>query len=381
MERHKAAEVARRIKDEERGGKADVKIIEERWQTDHAFFKALGSNGSIAKAGDVQADQEFEKSVQEETKLFRVSDASGQLEVTEVGCKTFTRATLDSNDCFILDSGQSGIYVWIGKGCTKNEKKSAWKNATDFLQIRGYPDWTPMTRVVEGGETPLFKQQFTSWSQDESRAMKAPNPIMDKSYINHHTTTQKVAGTLTANSSENIKPKSRQHSARLFHCSNSAERFCMEEIEPYSQDDLRDDSVVILDTKEKIYLWTGKLVKTLETKACLKNAMESLQGEGGHRKAKSKPVQHVSQGDEPAGFTEQFLIWRPDKYKSPVQVNKNYPYSELTKKLPPRGVDPAYKEVYLTDADFLEVFGMPYNQFITLKSWQQVELKKRTGLF
>lgn len=29
--------------------------------------------------------------------------------------------------------------------------------------MKGYPNWTAITRIVERGETPVFKQYFTSW--------------------------------------------------------------------------------------------------------------------------------------------------------------------------------------------------------------------------
>ena len=29
--------------------------------------------------------------------------------------------------------------------------------------MKGYPEWTKVTRIVEGGETPVFKHLFTSW--------------------------------------------------------------------------------------------------------------------------------------------------------------------------------------------------------------------------
>nr|KAG5697187.1 hypothetical protein BaRGS_002196 [Batillaria attramentaria] len=194
MERIKGAEVAKRINDEERGGKAAVRIIENTWDSDPAFFKALGSKEEIKAADDGGDDTEYERVLAEAVKLYRVSDASGKLEVTEAGEKPLKREHLDSNDCFILDSGPSGIYVWVGKKCTKTEKKSAWQNATrtpcgssllfadrmdrteggehkieEFLTLRGYADWTPVTQVVEGGETPLFKQYFSSWAEKDAQ--------------------------------------------------------------------------------------------------------------------------------------------------------------------------------------------------------------------
>jgi len=45
-------------------------------------------------------------------------------------------------DCFILDGGKSGIYVWIGKMCTKEEKLGSMKTAEKFLKENGYPQWT-----------------------------------------------------------------------------------------------------------------------------------------------------------------------------------------------------------------------------------------------
>ena len=32
------------------------------------------------------------------------------------------------------------------------------------MEMKGYPQWTATTRVVEGGETPVFKQYFVSWT-------------------------------------------------------------------------------------------------------------------------------------------------------------------------------------------------------------------------
>ena len=36
--------------------------------------------------------------------------------------------------------------------------------------MKGYADWTPVIQLVEGGETPLFKQFFASWQDPEAQA-------------------------------------------------------------------------------------------------------------------------------------------------------------------------------------------------------------------
>jgi hypothetical protein len=58
----------------------------------------------------------------------------------------------------------SQIFVWVGKGSTQQEKTSSMQFATGFLATSGRPEWTPITRVVEGGEPPAFKSQFSNWS-------------------------------------------------------------------------------------------------------------------------------------------------------------------------------------------------------------------------
>ena len=92
-----------------------------------------------------------------------MSDASGSLKVDEVGSAPLKKDMLDTNDCFILDQGGSALFSWIGKKATKDERSSAMKTAMSFISSKGYPNHTPVTRVVEGGETPIFKGCFAQW--------------------------------------------------------------------------------------------------------------------------------------------------------------------------------------------------------------------------
>lgn len=64
-----------------------------------------------------------------------------------------------------MDTERADIFVWIGKKCTKNEKKEAMNHAQDFLKSKNYPVWTRVQRVVDGGEPTAFKQYFTSWRE------------------------------------------------------------------------------------------------------------------------------------------------------------------------------------------------------------------------
>ncbi|XP_068702988.1 gelsolin, cytoplasmic-like isoform X2 [Montipora foliosa] len=167
-ERMKGIEVARRIRDEERGGKAKLVIIDESkdHRDENNFFEALGSRGEIKDASEGGDDVAFEKYNQQSVSLYRVSDESGTLEMTPVSEIPLKKEHLDSNDCFILDCGSSGIFVWVGKKCTDAEKKAGMTNGMEFINKKGYPNWTQVTRVVQGGETPIFKQFFSGWRDE-----------------------------------------------------------------------------------------------------------------------------------------------------------------------------------------------------------------------
>lgn len=72
---------------------------EETWHTDPDFFEALGARpGCYIKPEEEGGDDvEAERSKETDAKLFRVSDASGHIEVQEVEERPLHRNMLDSN--------------------------------------------------------------------------------------------------------------------------------------------------------------------------------------------------------------------------------------------------------------------------------------------
>jgi len=118
--------------------------------------KEMRDKISESKGGD---DQEWEKDSNKV--LYRLSDESGELDFKkeEGSGDTITKDMLDTNDVFIFDVGCK-IFVWIGKGASKNEKKQAFRFASRYLKEHDRPCSLPVTSIYEGGENEEFEAFF-----------------------------------------------------------------------------------------------------------------------------------------------------------------------------------------------------------------------------
>ncbi|EDQ85244.1 uncharacterized protein MONBRDRAFT_34323 [Monosiga brevicollis MX1] len=188
LEKTKAMQIVQRIRDEERGGSAKISVIDQDKDDDAAFWGKLGGKpAQIKSAQDAGSDDAHERSAVKEMTLYRVSDASGSMQVTPIEEKPYKKEQLDTNDAFILDCGPAGIFVWVGKGATKEERAFSMRTGTDFIKQKGYPNHTPVTRVVETGETPVFKEKFASWPEPNmllpgQYAKREKNPAFNKQF-------------------------------------------------------------------------------------------------------------------------------------------------------------------------------------------------------
>jgi len=63
------------------------------------------------------------------------------------------------------------------------------------------------------------------------------------------------------------------------------------------------------------------------------------------------------------------------------KYTSTYPLDVLQRTDPPEGVDPTKKEMYLSDEDFQDVFGMSKDDFLTYPQWKRDNMRKEHGLF
>lgn len=184
MEKQKAMEATRAIRDQERGGKASVFIVEQDNENskdlEQKFWEDFG-HSKPSKMNAATDDAAHETQMVKNVKLYHLSDASGSLTTTEITDRPLKKDMLLSEDAFILEAGSSGVFAWVGKGATKAEKTAAMTNAQKFVKDKGLPDWTPIARYVEGGEAPTFKQYFAVWPEPVAMPMTmAPGTRVSK---------------------------------------------------------------------------------------------------------------------------------------------------------------------------------------------------------
>ncbi|XP_071808772.1 gelsolin-like protein 2 [Asterias amurensis] len=147
-EKFKAVQYLQQLKSD-RGGKPKVETLDEGdVSSTHKFYSSLSEED--LSEGAEQADDSFTPAI------FRVSDETGQLEMSLVSEGKLSKSFLSSKDVFLVDDGKQ-LFAWIGQAASTAERKNAMSYAHNYLMKTQHP-LVPVTVVSEGKETALFAQ-------------------------------------------------------------------------------------------------------------------------------------------------------------------------------------------------------------------------------
>nr|XP_033801615.1 villin-1 isoform X1 [Geotrypetes seraphini]XP_033801616.1 villin-1 isoform X1 [Geotrypetes seraphini]XP_033801617.1 villin-1 isoform X1 [Geotrypetes seraphini]XP_033801619.1 villin-1 isoform X1 [Geotrypetes seraphini] len=166
MERIKGMNLAKDIRDRERGGRAQIGVVDGEDEDASPELMSILTRVLGAKK-DIKptiSDDVVDQAVKTGVKLFHISDANGNLVVQEVAVRPLTQDLLNHDDCYILDQGGQKIYVWKGKNSTKDERLQAMDRALNFIKAKNYSSSTYVETENDGAESAMFKQLFQKWT-------------------------------------------------------------------------------------------------------------------------------------------------------------------------------------------------------------------------
>ncbi|KAL3975171.1 hypothetical protein ACER0C_021057 [Sarotherodon galilaeus] len=162
FEKLKATMVSKGIRDNERCGRAELRVCDEGAEPEK-MIEVLGDKPELpeSQADDTETDASNRKAAC----LYKVSNAGGDLEVAVVAEESpFSQNALVSSECFILDNGANGhIFIWKGKDANSEERHAVLNTAESFISKMNYPSYTRVQVLPETREAPLFKQFFKDW--------------------------------------------------------------------------------------------------------------------------------------------------------------------------------------------------------------------------
>uniref|UniRef100_A0A8C1WLV1 Villin-1 n=1 Tax=Cyprinus carpio TaxID=7962 RepID=A0A8C1WLV1_CYPCA len=134
MERLRGMNLAKDIRDRERGGRVQVTVVEgdDEKSSEDAMKLMIKAMGEKKQIKDAIPDEIVDE-------------------------KLKTTKTID------LNSGIK-IFIWKGKKASKTERAESLKKAEAYIKAKGYPTSTYVETVSEGAESSVFKQLFQKWT-------------------------------------------------------------------------------------------------------------------------------------------------------------------------------------------------------------------------
>ncbi|XP_024618938.1 villin-1 [Neophocaena asiaeorientalis asiaeorientalis] len=166
MERLRGMTLAKEIRDQERGGRTYVGIVDgEDEKASPQLMEIM--NHVLGQRKELKAampDAVVEPALKAALKLYHVSDSGGNVVVREVATWPLTQDLLSHEDCYILDQGGLKVYVWKGKNCNAQQKREAMSQALNFIKAKQYPPSTQVVVQNDGAESAVFQQLFQKWT-------------------------------------------------------------------------------------------------------------------------------------------------------------------------------------------------------------------------
>jgi hypothetical protein len=345
-----------------------VRIVQghEPWH-----FARLFDGGMIIHSGG-RAGQ---ASAEEGNKLYHVRGTNAHnTKAVQVECSA---ENLNSGDCFVIVTPDFTLQ-WNGKHANEEEKATALAAAG---KIGG-----ELYTIEEGEEDDTFWEHLGG-KAEYPEAVPAPNAP---------------------------EPK-------LLHVNDHAGYLAVDTIFNFTQDDLANDDVFILDTHTQVFVWVGGDASKKEKEGALGIAQKYIDASASGRDADT-PIIRVDAGAEAPIFTCNFQGWKAsaagfvDPYEArlaklreereaskaqedggaaaapaaaPVEAapaagyDTKYSHEELVEARPGGGLnlDWPNKERYLSDADFQTVLGCSPAEFDKLPAWKRKAKKKGASLF
>nr|XP_033786893.1 adseverin [Geotrypetes seraphini] len=184
--------------------------------------------------------------------------------------------SLNSNDVFLLKLKNNSGFTWVGRGASHEEVKGA-QYLAHVLRCK-------TTTIAEGQEPEEFWKPLGGKKEYQTSAL--------------------------------LETQTEDHPPRLYGCSNKTGRFIIEEVPgEFTQDDLAEDDVMLLDAWDQIFIWIGKDANEVERTESLRSAKQYIETDPFGRD-KGTPIVIVKQGNEPPTFTGWFLGWNSKKWQN-----------------------------------------------------------------
>ncbi|KAF5626455.1 Severin [Fusarium sp. NRRL 52700] len=167
MEKAKAAQI---VHDMTVAKHSEVEVIAQTESRSRRIVDLLGGDNETPHDGfHCKKPFTLRSADKASKKLFRLSDASGQLSFGLVKeAEHIMHDDLDSDDVFLLDDGGRAIWVWQGSRSSAAEKKSWFKVAQAYVRHlqaeSGHEDacLTTVAKVVEGSESRAFTRALAA---------------------------------------------------------------------------------------------------------------------------------------------------------------------------------------------------------------------------
>eukprot|EP00092_Neocalanus_flemingeri_P027348 GFUD01029660.1.p1 GENE.GFUD01029660.1~~GFUD01029660.1.p1 ORF type:complete len:351 (+),score=124.63 GFUD01029660.1:238-1290(+) len=136
----------------------EEEMVEDELQTWNKYLAMEGRE--YVKEASKEKDRKISDNLEKDISLYRCSDMTGKLEIQLIKKGMLRFAELKEDDAFIVEAGELGVWVWLGRRSTGQERAGAMKVGDGFIKERKLPSSTRLTKVHMGGEPEEFKSLF-----------------------------------------------------------------------------------------------------------------------------------------------------------------------------------------------------------------------------